>query len=263
MAQRQGKCINFGLCTMADSREAITLPEGEDFSCPECGKMLTELEGKGGGGGSKGPGKSKLALAGLAVVLLAVGGYFLLKDDEEPKKKTDTVEDQQKTQEDAQKKAQEDAQKKAQEDAQRLQQEQQLKEQQLKEQQQREQQAQLEKEQAKQEKLKVRHAKDSKKIADTSDVKVEEPKYNGPSSGTIIWEGNVHGTEFVTIENGSANKGALVSGKLPGIPVLIQPQNPKKVGIAGAPGPENKYQRVTLRVQGNGEMKVVLNWSLP
>src|ERR1700681_4822259 len=84
MPQRQGKCINCGLCTMADSREAITLPEGEDFSCPECGKMLSELEGKGGGGGgAKGPGKSKLALAGLAVVLLAVGGYFMLKPEPE------------------------------------------------------------------------------------------------------------------------------------------------------------------------------------
>ena len=260
---------------MADSREAITLPEGEDFSCPECGKMLTEVEGKGGGG-SKGPGKSKVALAGLAVVLLAVGGYFLLTSDEDTKKKTDTVvEDQKKKQDDSQKKAQEDAQKKSQEDAQRLQQEQQLKEQQAKEQQQREQQqreqqqreqrAQLEREQLlKQEKLKVRRTQESRKTADVADVAtVEEPKYNGPSSGTIVWEGAVHGTEFVTIDNGSANKGALVSGKLPGIPVLIQPQNPKKVGIAGAPGPENKYQRVTLRVQGNGEMKVVLNWSLP
>jgi hypothetical protein len=263
MAQRQGKCINFGLCTMADSREAITLPEGEDFSCPECGKMLTELEGKGGGGGGKGAGKSKLVLAGLAVALLAVGGYFLLvPDDDSTKKKTDGVEDQKKGDDDARKKADEDARKKAEEDTQRKAQEDADKKAQedLRRQQE---QAKLEKEEqerVRREKLKVR--KEGKKT-EVSDVVGNDTKYTGPSAGTIVWEGNVHGTEFVTIDNGSANRGALVSGKLPGVPVLIQPQNPKKVGIAGAPGPENKYQRVTLRVQGNGEMKVVLNWSLP
>jgi hypothetical protein len=87
--------------------------------------------------------------------------------------------------------------------------------------------------------------------------------YAGPSAGTIVWEGTVHGIEFVIIDNGSASRGVLISGKLPGIPVLIQPLNPKKVGIAGMPGPDNNYQRVTLRVQGNGLMRVVLSWSLP
>jgi hypothetical protein len=249
MPQRQGKCINFGLCTMADSREAITLPEGEDFSCPECGKMLSELEGKGGGGGggSKGPGKSKLALAGLAVVLLAVGGYFMLKPEPDPKPVPDPTPipapvptptpnptpaptpaptpeptptptptpTPEPTPVPVPKP------------------------------------------------VPTPKPKPKPIPKPTPEPEPKQEAYAGPSAGTIVWEGNVHGTEFVTIDNGSASRGVLVSGKLPGVPVLIQPQNPKKVGIAGAPGPENKYQRVTLRVQGNGEMKVVLNWSLP
>jgi hypothetical protein len=39
MPQRQGNCINGGLCTMADSREAITLPEGEGFVGTQCNKV--------------------------------------------------------------------------------------------------------------------------------------------------------------------------------------------------------------------------------
>jgi phosphate transport system substrate-binding protein len=80
MPQREGKCTNFGLCTMADRREAITLPDGEDFSRPECGKTLTEIEGKGksgGSGGSKGLGKSKLALAGLRSYCWVAGSIVL------------------------------------------------------------------------------------------------------------------------------------------------------------------------------------------
>jgi hypothetical protein len=93
---------------------------------------------------------------------------------------------------------------------------------------------------------------------------VVESAYNGPSSGTLVWEGTVHSKgELVTIDNGVANKGSVVSGKLPGVAVLIQSDNAKKVAIASPPGPDNKFQRVVLRVQGNGPQKVVLSWSLP
>jgi hypothetical protein len=68
--------------------------------------------------------------------------------------------------------------------------------------------------------------------------------------------------ELITIENGTANKGVILSGKLPGVPVLIAPLNSKRVAIAGAPGPDSKYQRVVLRVQANGQVKVELSWSL-
>lgn len=273
MPQQEGKCTNFGLCTIADSREVITLPEGEEFSCLECGKMLTEVEGKGGaaGGGSKGSGKSKIALAGLAVILLAGGGYFLLTPPEDESKK-----DEPKIEiPELGKKSPEEIKNEEIKNQEQQIREQQLKEQQAKEQQLKEQQAllQQEKDRLKQEQEKLNQAKalegkikrpnpglDGQKKGPETAV---EPPYTGPSSGSIVWEGTVNGTEFITIDNGSANKGSILSGKLPGVPVLIQPKNPKKVGIAGAPGPDNKYQRVTLRVQGNGQTKVELAWSLP
>ncbi len=67
----------------------------------------------------------------------------------------------------------------------------------------------------------------------------------------------------MTIDNGVANKGSIISGRLPGVAVLIQPDNTKKVAIASPPGPDNRFQRVVLRVQNNGPTKVVLSWSLP
>jgi hypothetical protein len=88
------------------------------------------------------------------------------------------------------------------------------------------------------------------------------PPYRGPSSGDLIWEGNVQGTELITIDNGQTSSGSL-TGSLPGVAVLIQPVDPKKVSIASSPGPRNSYNRVVLRVAGNGKMRVVLKWSLP
>lgn len=254
MPQRQGKCINFGLCTMADSREAITLPEGEDFSCPECGKMLSEVEGKGGGGGGKGGGKSKLALAAVAVALLGVGGYFLLapekttvnpqpdpapipgpvKPEPSPTPAPDPVKpeptptpapDPVKVQPDPApipgpvKKPIDHTVKKP--------------------------------------------ADHTAKIPDPEpEAKVEPtPIIPTATSGTIIWEGTVKKGELISIENGVADKG-VVSGKLPGVPVLIAPLNTKKVAIAGAPGPDSKYQRIVLRIQANGPIKAELSWSV-
>jgi hypothetical protein len=71
MASKTGKCTNFGLCSMADTRETITVPSVDEFSCPECGKMLAEVEGKGGtgNGAAKGAGRAKFAVAALAILL--------------------------------------------------------------------------------------------------------------------------------------------------------------------------------------------------
>ena len=256
MPQKAGKCTNFGLCTMADSREAITLPEGEDFSCPECGKMLAEVEGKGGAGGSgggKGSGKSKLVLGGLAIALLAGGVYFLAvgPDSDDTGKTTPTpsptvVVEPTPSQTPVPTPVQ----------------------------------------------TPVPTAIPPTPLPTvvipptrlphiaptrlptavpttptptpvTTPVPTPTPIVEtGANSGTLIWEGTVHGTEFVTIENGVASRGTLISGRLPGKPVLIEQDNSKKVAIAGAPGPDSKYQRLVLRIQGKGQVKVVLNWSL-
>jgi hypothetical protein len=84
-----------------------------------------------------------------------------------------------------------------------------------------------------------------------------------PASGTLIWEGDVQGTQLVTIQDGTASPGQLMSAGLPGREVVLQPQQEKKVGIASAPSPDNHYRRVVLRVFGHGHTRVVVNWSTP
>jgi len=92
---------------------------------------------------------------------------------------------------------------------------------------------------------------------------VDDPVPSGPGSGTLIWEGNINGTELVTIDGSSASPGHLVSGRLPGFLILVQPQNEKNVAVASAPGPETRYRRLVLRVKGKGQTRVVINWSRP
>jgi phosphate transport system substrate-binding protein len=71
---RQGKCIDFGGCTLADKGELIQIPDGVEFVCPECGRALTTVRKESSSGGP--PWK---ILVGLLLVLLLVGfGLFRL-----------------------------------------------------------------------------------------------------------------------------------------------------------------------------------------
>jgi hypothetical protein len=87
--------------------------------------------------------------------------------------------------------------------------------------------------------------------------------YNGPSSGNIVWQGQVQGTTLVTIEGNSSDTGQVVSGALPGVLVMVQPADAKHVVIAGTPAPSNSYRRLTLRIQGKGMVEEVVHWSVP
>lgn len=84
---------------------------------------------------------------------------------------------------------------------------------------------------------------------------------SGPSSGQIVWTGQVHGLQLVTIDGNHADTGK-IEGALPGLPCIVQPVDEKDVSIASSPGPRNNYTRLVLRVKGNGNRRVVLNWSL-
>jgi phosphate transport system substrate-binding protein len=77
MPVRTGKCINFGLCTIADSKTSVEIPETADFVCPECEKGLSPADS------SKKPGRKIPPLAIVAVVLVAIAGvvYYLSSDD--------------------------------------------------------------------------------------------------------------------------------------------------------------------------------------
>jgi hypothetical protein len=110
-----------------------------------------------------------------------------------------------------------------------------------------------------------REARDrvERQAADRAKEEVERVRnYSGPRFGTLVWEGNVKGTELITIDKGHSSSGSVVGG-LPGLPVLVQPLDPKKVGIASSPGPRNDYMSLVFRVTGNGPSKVTIRWTLP
>lgn len=69
MAQRKGKCIQFGGCSVADAKEVIEVQAGEEFVCKECGKPLQPIEERAGSGS-----RSKAVLLVLALVVAVVGG---------------------------------------------------------------------------------------------------------------------------------------------------------------------------------------------
>jgi hypothetical protein len=89
------------------------------------------------------------------------------------------------------------------------------------------------------------------------------PTYHGPSSGTLVWEGFVDGSQLVTIDGDTADVGRVVEGSLPGVAVLVQPADPKHVRIASAPAPSNDFHRVVFGAAGKGQSRVVLRWSVP
>jgi hypothetical protein len=45
MKERKGKCTNFGNCTLADTRQMVTVRAGRDLLCPDCGRALIESGG--------------------------------------------------------------------------------------------------------------------------------------------------------------------------------------------------------------------------
>lgn len=88
--------------------------------------------------------------------------------------------------------------------------------------------------------------------------------YSGPRTGTFVWEGDVRGRDLITVENGVPSSGTIISGTPPtGVPLLFQPTDAKRVGLASTPSPRNGYRIFVFRVAGNGKMRVLLQWSVP
>jgi len=88
------------------------------------------------------------------------------------------------------------------------------------------------------------------------------PTYKGPTSGEIVWAGEVHGTELIEIRNGIAGTGKVVSGKLPGVPCLVQPSAPGRVSVAVPPSSNNGWKLIVLRVTGNGPTEARVTWAV-
>jgi hypothetical protein len=252
MAGRTGKCINFGLCTKADAKEIVSPGDVGEFSCPECGRPLEPSVGE----------KTALALPirliVVACLVVAVGGAIYLlwprspqsaavatpvdgvipdsnvvsppnhNPNPDPNSKSPPVLPPVPVQ--------------------------------------------------KTENNKPKPTEDTRPIdpivissddTHTPPPPVLEPKpieespYTGPSSGLIVWSGTVQGTDLVTIDESGSSVGVVLSGTLPGVPVIIQPQDPKAAVIAASPAPDNKYRRVVFRIRGKGPKQVTLRWTLP
>jgi hypothetical protein len=116
-------------------------------------------------------------------------------------------------------------------------------------------------EQAKQEEL-IRLQKQQELEAKDRE-RVSRSQYHGPSSGALVWEGDVDGADLIDIQGGSPNHGVL-HGAFPGLPVMVQAFPADSVTISVAPGPSNDWKRIVLQVRTNGskKKKVTVRWAL-
>lgn len=72
MADRVGRCVNIGNCSLADKRQPVAVPPGSDFVCPECGKgLITALGDAAPSGGNR---RNALIVGGTVLVLALIGG---------------------------------------------------------------------------------------------------------------------------------------------------------------------------------------------
>jgi hypothetical protein len=80
------KCINYGNCKKADTKEVIEVNWGDDFICPECESNLQEVS-------SPLLPVLKLILIIAGIVVLGVGSFFLLatKPNPNPKNRVSSV----------------------------------------------------------------------------------------------------------------------------------------------------------------------------
>ena len=73
LTARKGKCINFGNCSIADTKEIIEVNLGDDFVCsnPDCRGMLVEEK--------KQPQKKWILYAGIAIVFIGSILFLYIK----------------------------------------------------------------------------------------------------------------------------------------------------------------------------------------
>lgn len=83
----------------------------------------------------------------------------------------------------------------------------------------------------------------------------------GPSQGTVVWEGEVHGTSSVSIEGSHASIGTIVSGGLPGVPCTVRLEKTSRAALQTSPAQWNGWKLIGLQVRGNGSVTVRISWS--
>ncbi len=70
--------------------------------------------------------------------------------------------------------------------------------------------------------------------------------YSGPRRGVIVWSGTLEKDGSFTVQGGEVSIGSL-SGRLPGVPVIIAKFDARDFALAEVPGPRNNWNRLTAR----------------
>lgn len=79
-----------------------------------------------------------------------------------------------------------------------------------------------------------------------------------PSSGVLVWSGELRKGDIITIEGSQASSGTL-QGALPGVPVILETDY-KGIGFAEMPGPSNGWKRVAFRALRDQKVVITLRW---
>ncbi|MBK9170052.1 MAG: zinc ribbon domain-containing protein [Bryobacterales bacterium] len=87
-----------------------------------------------------------------------------------------------------------------------------------------------------------------------------KPRYSGPSSGVVVWSGQLERGGQVTIDGSDATAGRL-NGALPGVPVIVEIDT-REFALAEAPSPANGWKRFTFRARNKRHTVVTVKWSV-
>ena len=75
---QNGTCINFGLCTRADTKQIQTVADGGEFVCQECKRRLAPASGMATSAAGRSTNWLGLAMVGLLLAILVGGGLYFL-----------------------------------------------------------------------------------------------------------------------------------------------------------------------------------------
>jgi len=79
-------------------------------------------------------------------------------------------------------------------------------------------------------------------------------------SGLVLWSGTLDAGQTLTISGSQASTGSILSGGLPGVPVVLNVTPLELVGIQEAPGPTNGWARLVLRSRRKMHAVVSIEW---
>jgi hypothetical protein len=86
------------------------------------------------------------------------------------------------------------------------------------------------------------------------------PAYSGPTSGEVVWTGQLDKEGSVTITGGTATEGSL-RGVFPGVPISIE-VDARDIGLLESPRASNGWNRLTIRSHKKRNGPIVIRWKV-